>query len=184
MTTVTANASTMYHFHGLTLRDGRRLPPIGVKLVHTGPLVMCESGLHASPRIIDALEYAPGHILDGVILSGERIDDHDKSVARERTRVWSLDAETLLREFACWAALQVVHLWDAPPIVVEYLTTGDVIIADAARAALCIWYAARRGLFAAAPDMLTVGIRDAYRAGLTLALPTGPSELGWAMEDE
>ena len=90
----------MYHFHnGVTLRDGSLVPPIGVRLVHDGPLVICKVGFHASPRIIDALKWAPGNILDGVILSGERIDERDKSVARERTRVWSLDAEALLREF-------------------------------------------------------------------------------------
>jgi glycine cleavage system H lipoate-binding protein len=33
-------------------------------------------------------------------------------------------------------------------------------------------------------DHLTVGIRDAYHAGLGIALPTGPHELGWAMDAE
>jgi hypothetical protein len=33
--------------------------------------------------------------------------------------------EETLREFARWCALQVVHLWDAPEIVIEYLQTGD-----------------------------------------------------------
>ena len=124
----------MYHFHnGVTLRDGSLVPPIGVKLVHSGPLTMCKVGFHAAPRIIDALKWAPGNILDGVILSGERIDEGDKSVARERTRVWSINAEALLHEFARWAALQVVHLWDAPPVVRKYLTTGDETIRAAAR---------------------------------------------------
>ena len=30
-------------------------------------------------------------------------------------------------------------------------------------------------------DFLTLGIRDAYLYGLNIAIPTGPSELGWAM---
>ena len=34
------------------------------------------------------------------------------------------------------------------------------------------------------PQKLTVGIRDAYRNGLGIALPTGPKELGWTMEAE
>jgi hypothetical protein len=29
--------------------------------------------------------------------------------------------------------------------------------------------------------MLTVGIREAYRHGLAIVLPTGTRELGWAM---
>jgi len=32
-------------------------------------------------------------------------------------------------------------------------------------------------------DLLTVGIRDAYAAGLHVAIPTGPAELGWSMDD-
>jgi hypothetical protein len=30
---------------------------------------------------------------------------------------------------------------------------------------------------------LTVGIRDAYQAGLELVIPVGPGELGYAMRD-
>jgi hypothetical protein len=30
--------------------------------------------------------------------------------------------------------------------------------------------------------VLTVGIRDAYCNGLAIAIPTGPTELGWAIE--
>ena len=50
-----------WHFHnGKTLRDGRPLPTLGAWLVHKGPIVICESGLHYSERLIDALRYAPG----------------------------------------------------------------------------------------------------------------------------
>ena len=67
---------------------------------------------------------------------------------------------------------------------------GDAWIA---RAAWASW-AALTGQFAVAhapasrsedvsgdPD-LTVGLRDAYHCGLGIALPTGPNELGWAMD--
>ena len=37
------------------------------------------------------------------------------------------------------------------------------------------------GLKGYAADFLTLGIRDAYLYGLDIAIPTGPSELGWAM---
>jgi len=33
------------------------------------------------------------------------------------------------------------------------------------------------------PALLATGIREAYGAGLAIAVPTGPNELGWAMED-
>ncbi len=43
--------------------------------------------------------------------------------------VWCLRAsdasEDDMRDFTRWCALQVIHLWDAPPIVREYLETGD-----------------------------------------------------------
>ena len=31
--------------------------------------------------------------------------------------------------------------------------------------------------------MLTIGIRDAYAAGVELVIPTGRNELGWALTD-
>ena len=48
-----------WHFVGKKLRDGRPIPADGVKLRHTGPVVMCKSGLHASLHPFDALKYAP-----------------------------------------------------------------------------------------------------------------------------
>src|SRR4051812_42294036 len=39
-----------WHFVGDTLRDGRPVPKDGVKLIHPGKPVLCESGLHASLR--------------------------------------------------------------------------------------------------------------------------------------
>jgi hypothetical protein len=45
------------------------------------------------------------------------------------------------RNFACWCALQVIHLWDAPDIVVRYLKTGDESLKAAAWTAA--WAAAR-----------------------------------------
>lgn len=47
--------------------------------------------------------------------------------------------------------------------------------------ALTLHYAARMGWVDHPYDLLTVGIRDAYRSGLAIAIPTGPNELGWAI---
>jgi hypothetical protein len=128
-----------WHFtNGKTLRDGRPIPPVGEWLVHDGPLVPCESGLHASERLLDALSFAPGGTLHRVTLRGD-ITPHgspaDKLVARERRIDWTLDEATMervLREFARWCALQVLHLWDAPGVVVQYLETGDESLRAAA----------------------------------------------------
>jgi hypothetical protein len=146
-----------WHFtNGKTLRDGRPIPPEGEWLVHDGPLVPCESGLHASERLLDALAFAPGGTLHRVTLRGD-VTPHgspvDKLVARERRIDWTLDEATMervLREFARWCARQVMHLWDAPDVVVRYLETGDESLRAAARAAA--WDAAWDAARAAARD--------------------------------
>ena len=117
-----------YHFTGDRLRNGRVIPPVGEWLVHNGPIVPCESGLHASENAFDALAYAPGPILHRVELDGGLAphgNPPDKWAGRRRRILASIDATELLRAFARWCALQVVDLWDAPPVAREYLTTGD-----------------------------------------------------------
>ncbi len=114
-----------WHFTGDTLRDGRKLPIDGKKLIHGGTLEMCRSGLHASKQILDALKYAPGSTICRVELSGKVKHDPDKMVASERVILWRIDGEDLLRRFARRCALDVIHLWDAPKVVLEYLKTGD-----------------------------------------------------------
>jgi hypothetical protein len=119
-----------YHFTCDTLRDGRPVPPIGKWLTHAGPIVPCDSGLHASEHPFDALQYAPGVRLHLVEL-GTRIQTHgnpvDKVVSNKRKIVKSIDATELLRKFARLCALNSLQFWkDSVPIVVkEYLETGD-----------------------------------------------------------
>jgi hypothetical protein len=67
--------------------------------------------------------------------------DSDKLVARQRTILWRIDSTDVLRKFARQCALDVAHLWDMPPVVSQYLETGDESIRAAARAAA--WDAAR-----------------------------------------
>jgi hypothetical protein len=114
-----------WHFVGATLRDGRPVPPDGEVLRHPGDLLMCASGLHASKRIIDAVYYAPGTTICRVRCGGEGIKYTDKLACTERTILWRVDGENLLRKFARQQALSVIHLWDAPAVVREYLETGD-----------------------------------------------------------
>ena len=124
-----------WHFVGDTLRDGRPIPEDGVKLVHEGILIMCQSGLHASKEPSDALQYAPGHILCYVDCGGKIIHGDDKLVCSERTIIKRMNVEGLLWQFAREQALSVIHLWDAPEIVVEYLKTGNEDLMAAAWAA-------------------------------------------------
>ena len=139
-----------WHFVGATLRDGRPIPADGETLRHDGDLVLCETGLHASVRLINALSFAPGETLCRVRCEGRIIHDDDKLVCSERTILWRINATDLLREFARRCALDVVHLWDAPEIVLDYLRTGDETKRDAARDAA--WAAAKDAAWAAARD--------------------------------
>ncbi len=54
--------------------------------------------------------------------------------------------------FARWCALSVIHLWDAPKVVKDYLTSGDESLRAAARAAARAARAAARDAMAAAWD--------------------------------
>ena len=125
-----------YFSDGKKLRFGdNRIIKAGRTHKVKGEIVECEHGLHASKNILDALNYAPGSTVWRVELGGEIIQGDDKMAASERTYLWGYDAEPVLRKFARMCALDVIHLWDAPEIVVRYLKTGDESIRDAARTA-------------------------------------------------
>jgi hypothetical protein len=165
-----------YHFVGDTLRNGQPIPPDGEWLEYDGelPVILCERGLHASVHPFDALKYAPGNTLCLVDLDGEIVADTDKHVATRRIIHKRIDADPILRAFACRCALDVIHLWNAPSVVREYLETGDeskrAAALDAARSAAraseraserdAAWAAAR----AAALDAARASARSAARA--------------------
>jgi hypothetical protein len=130
-----------WHFCDDTLRDGRPIPADGVTLRHDGEIVPCESGLHASERLIDALQYAPGPLLCRVRLGGKMVPHgDDKFAAAERTILWRFDATEVLRGFGLQCALEVIDLWDAPPVFRAYLETGREDIRGAAREVItAIW---------------------------------------------
>jgi len=76
----------------------------GTTLTWDGELKMCESGLHASTDITDALSYAPGAMLCRVECSGDIIEGDDKICCTKRKCLWMIDATRTLHEFACWCA--------------------------------------------------------------------------------
>jgi len=91
------------------LRYGtREVVEVGKPLKVAGKLKLCEWGLHASRRAIDALTYAP--ISEKklwacrVRLRGELIESEDKAVAPEREVLWMVDATKALHLFACRVA--------------------------------------------------------------------------------
>ena len=132
-----------------------------------GELIPCERGLHASPTPFDALQYACGNLLWEVeiphtaIPHGEPVDKH---VSHTRTYIRSINTERICRNFSAQCALKVLHLWDAPELVLEYLNdeaigidrsdiraaagaVAGAVAGDAARAAA--WAAARDAAWAA-----------------------------------
>ena len=124
-----------YHFtDGWQLRDGQPLV-VGSEYVFDGDPVMCARGYHASRHVFDALEYAPGATLSRVECREVTEERDDKLVCKRRTVIQTIDATELLRKFARMCALDVVHLWEAPDIVIRYLKTGDESLRDAARSA-------------------------------------------------
>ena len=151
-----------YHFVGKTLRDGRPVPAAGKWLEHDGLLAMCESGLHASPTPFEALQYAPGNILCEVELEGALpvTEEHeDKLVGNRRRIIRRVDLEAVMFAFARQCALDVVHLWKAPQVVIDFLSTGDESLRAAAGDAA--WDAAGAAARDAAWDAAGAAARDA-----------------------
>ena len=162
--------------------DGRKVV-IGETLTVEPPIIPCERGLHASIDPFDALQYAPGPILYKVRLSGEIVaHDNDKHAASERTAIARRDATEMLWAFARKMALSVLHLWDEPPIVREYLETGDESKRAAARDAAwdAAWAAASDPAWAAARDAAWDAARDAARDAAWAAARDAARDAAWA----
>ena len=138
--------------------DGRRIR-VGKTLRVTGEPVLCEHGLHGSARLIDALQYAQGHMICRVRLGGVIVKDDDKAAATERTVLWMLDGEKLLHKFACrvatialtdakvkdarcWQAIEIKRRWLRGAATNSELAAAWVAARDAARAVA--WDAAGR----------------------------------------
>ena len=140
-----------YHFHTGRLRDGRPVPPLGEWLEHTGDVVICRSGLHASRHPADALTYAPGPYLDlvecdGIVTDGIVTEHEDKFVCRRRRRIATVDATPLLVRYAgecaalaCWCAGLTDDVYQRAVLATQSYAAGDLHPAELER----IWAAAR-----------------------------------------
>ena len=119
--------------------DGR-MAEVGVTHTVEGELVLCERGLHASKRLLDAVKYAPDSMLWLVDVDG-CIDGQDKLCGRSRTYLAKFNAEDVLREFARKQAL--INIEKIKPhcsqknydLIIQWLETGDMAIKSAARSA-------------------------------------------------
>jgi hypothetical protein len=142
---------------------------VGQTLKVKPPVRLCERGLHASKRAIDALQYAPGAYVCLVTLSGEVMHGDDKSVASERTVIAAADATNLLFRFAIDCAARSMERcgwehedsWNALAIRAAHME-GLVDDEDLSAAGFAAWYAARSAAGSAAGS----AERDAQNAEL------------------
>lgn len=162
-----------------TYDSGSRQPGapvvVGEAVTVDGPIAACKRGLHGSEWLLDALDYSPcwRPTIGRCRFEGEIAHGGDKLAASSRTVEWLLNdvqSEAVLRLHARWSALTVLHLWDAPDVVVRYLVTGD----DSLRAAA--WAAAR----VAARDAAWAAARAAARAAAGDASNAELERLAWA----
>jgi hypothetical protein len=140
--------------------DGRSIN-IGETHTVAGKPKLCENGLHASERLIDALQYVPGSILYEVELSGEFDVGDNKLCATNRTYLRGINATNLLKSFARKQAL--INIDKIKPyccesdysLIINYLTNGEEELRLAARSAAesarsAAWSAARSAARSAA----------------------------------
>lgn len=174
-----------WHFVGAALRDGSPIPADGVTLKFSGRLELCASGFHASRRLIDALQYAPGGTLCRVECGGTIEEGGDKLVCRQRTILWRVDSTDFLRLFARQCALDVLHLWNAPDVVRQYLETGNEKLRAAAGAAAraAAWYAAWDAVWDAARAAAWYAAGDAARAAAGAAQNERLEKLAYAAHE-
>ena len=118
--------------------DNRKIK-LGITHSLDGKIIPCKHGLHLSKRPIDALQYANSSIIYKVVGFGVIVphgNPIDKYACSERKyTAGGIDISDTLRHFARLCALDVIHLWDAPDVVVDYLQTGKEEFRDAAGAA-------------------------------------------------
>jgi hypothetical protein len=169
------------------LRDGN-IAQAGYVYEVPGPVELCAWGLHASVSPLHALDYAQGPIISRVVMSGDITHGGDKLVARRREVLWTADATDVLWHSARLAALDVIHLWDAPEVVRQYLTTGDESLRAAARVAARVAaraaarVAARAAAWAAARDAAWAAARDAAWAAARVAAWAAAWDAAWAAQ--
>jgi hypothetical protein len=157
---------------GARLRYGDpRRPAVGATHEHDGDCKLCERGLHASRRALDAIKYAPG--CDAWLVWVDVCDeDGNKVVGTRRMYVGHVSARDVLVEFARWCAARAKrHAYAAAAAYADaYAAAYD---ADAAAYAAAYADAAAYAAYAAAAyadAAAAAAERDAQNAELTRRL--------------
>jgi len=107
-----------------------------------GEPMLCKNGMHGSRRILDALIYGQGAVVErveiGTDLPYKIVKQEDRLVGTWRKTLWWIDAEMILHEFACreaedvlkcigitneasWNAIRTKRLWMQGKATVEEL---------------------------------------------------------------
>jgi hypothetical protein len=185
---------TFWHFANdsrkLGYRDGRDII-IGQTLKVAPPIELCEKGLHASKRAIDALSYAPGAYVCLVTLGGTVLHDDDKSVATERTVIAAADATELLFRFSCDVAARALERagvdhedsWNAIAIRLAHMSgladDADLSAAESA-ARSAAESAARSAAESAAESAAWSAARSAARSAAESAAESAAWSAAWS----
>lgn len=169
-----------WHFVGDTLLDGRPIPADGEWLVHTGKVIPCKQGLHASIEPFDALRYAPGTTLCRVEVRGMiAYHENNKLAASERRIIARFDASQLLSYFARKQALSCTDNWQGTPPdeVLDWLTTGNPSARKAAKTT------AWRVSWSAAEATARLAARSAAETTEALAAWSATESAAWSVAE-
>ena len=183
-----------YHFLKEDMTSGYGNEPawqVGEERTIKGKLVMCGHGYHSSPSWYDALGYAPGNMACIVEVSGKILKDTDKQVSSKRKLIAAIDAEKVLRTWACdcaeralkkanvkdkrsWNAIKVARLYNEGKATKQELAAARGAARDARDAARGAAWAAwdARGAARDASDAARDAARGAAWAAYAAALAT------------
>ena len=171
------------------MRCGNVAPADGEWLVFDGEPELCASGLHASLRPFDALQYAPGPILCLVECDDIREQSDDKLVCTRRRIITSMDDSEMLRHYARMEALQALQYapsLNMDDVVYDWLMTGDESIKSAAYLAarsaayLAAESAARSAAWSAARSAAVLAAESAARSAAYSAAVSAARSAAWS----
>ena len=97
---------------GRLSHDDPRPVVVGKTLHHKGPVACCESGLHASISLIDALSHRCGSVLCRVECWGKMSTQSDKLAAQHRKCLAMADITPQLRPFAVLCAESALPIFE------------------------------------------------------------------------
>ena len=153
------------------MRDGTPAKHRGETETYDGEVKLCERGLHASERAVDALGYSPGNYCRRVEL--DAMPDGDKAVGNNRKILGEVDATKIILKWCAEEAINAVE---------QYLPQDE----DSIAAALLAWLSAEfpgdvpKGELAAASAAAWAAARAAARAAASAAARAAARAAAWA----